>query len=120
MENPVKLTLDILGGFIAISIIFSAFGKIKRIPGAIQTIAHVGVKESQYNQLAFLEILGGAGIIVGIWSKPIGILASVGVVLYFIGAQIAHLRVKDKFKDIFPASFLFIISAVVMILELNR
>ena len=115
-----KLALDILGGFIAVSIIFSAFGKIKRIPGAIETIAKVGVKEKQYNQLALLEILGGAGIFVGIWSKPIGVLASLGVALYFIGAQTAHIRIKDSFKNIFPAFFLFVISAAVFILELKR
>jgi uncharacterized membrane protein YphA (DoxX/SURF4 family) len=115
-----KMTLIILGGFMAISIILSAVGKIKRIPGAIESISKVGVKESQYNQLAFLEILGGLGLIIGIWSKPIGILASIGIALYFIGAQTAHIRIKDSFKNIFPAFFLFVISAIVMVLELKR
>jgi uncharacterized membrane protein YphA (DoxX/SURF4 family) len=115
-----KLTLDILGGFIGISIFFSAIGKFKRIPGAIETIAKVGVKEKQYNQLAILEVLGSLGLLVGIWSKPIGVLASIGIALYFIGAQTAHIRIKDSFKNIFPAFFLFVISAVVLILQLKR
>ena len=115
-----KIALDILGGFIGISIFFSAIGKIKRIPGAIESIAKVGVKEKQYNQLALLEILGSLGLLVGIWSKPIGVLASAGIALYFIGAQTAHIRIKDSFKNIFPAFFLFLISAAVLILELKR
>jgi uncharacterized membrane protein YphA (DoxX/SURF4 family) len=114
------IALIILGGFLGISIAFSAFGKIKRIPGAIEAIAHVGVKENQYNQLAALEILGSLGLLVGIWVKVIGQLASVGIALYFIGAQTAHIRKGDKFAQIFPALFLFIISAAVMILELKR
>lgn len=112
--------LIILGGFIGISIAFSGFGKIKRIPGAIEAIAHVGVKESQYNQLAALELLGALGLLVGIWIKPIGIAASIGIALYFIGAQTAHVRMKDSFGKMFPAVFLFLISAAVMILELKR
>ena len=115
-----KITLDILGSFIALSIAFSALGKIKRIPGAIAAIAHVGVKESQYNQLAALELLGSLGLLVGIWSKPIGIAAAAGISLYFIGAQTAHIRVRDSFKDIFPAFFLFLISAAVLILQFKR
>jgi uncharacterized membrane protein YphA (DoxX/SURF4 family) len=115
-----KIALDILGGFLALSIAFSAIGKFTRNPGAITTIAHVGVKEKQYNQLAIIELLGAAGLLVGIWVKPIGILAAIGIALYFIGAQTAHIRVKDSFKAIFPAFFLFIISAAVMILELKR
>ena len=115
-----KITLDILGGFLAISIAFSALGKIKRIPGAVAAISHVGVKESQYNQLAALEILGSLGLLVGIWSKPIGVAASVGIALYFIGAQTAHIRVRDSFKDQFPAFFLFLVSAAVLILQLKR
>jgi hypothetical protein len=115
-----KIALNIFGGFIGLSIAFSAFGKIKRIPGAIEAIAHVGVKEKQYNQLAAIELLGSLGLLVGIWLKPIGIAASIGIALYFIGAQTAHFRVKDSFAKIFPAFFLFIIAAAVMILELKR
>ena len=114
------ITLLILGGFLALSILFSALGKIKRIPGAIEAISRVGVKEKQYNQLAVLEILGGIGLVVGIWSKSIGVLAALGVCLYFIGAQTAHFRIKDSFKNLFPAFFLFLISAAVLILELKR
>lgn len=115
-----KLALEILGGFIGVAVTFSAIGKIKRIPGAIESISKVGVKESQYNQLALLEILGALGLLVGIWVKPIGVLASIGIALYFIGAQTAHLRVKDSFKNMFPAFFLFVISAVVVVLQLKR
>ncbi len=112
--------LIIFAGFIGLSITFSAFGKIKRIPSAIEAIAHVGVKEKQYNQLAALELLGSLGLLVGIWSKPIGVAAATGICLYFIGAQTAHLRMKDPIAKMFPAIFLFMISAATLILELKR
>jgi ABC-type multidrug transport system permease subunit len=112
--------LIIVGGFIGLSIAFSAIGKIKRIPGAIEAIAHVGVKEKQYNQLALLEILGSLGLFVGIWIKSIGVAAAIGITLYFVGALFAHLRIKDKFSKMLPALFLLLISVVTLILELKR
>lgn len=115
-----KIALAIFGSFIGISIAFSALGKIKQIPGAIEAIASVGVKEHQYNQLAALELIGALGLLVGIWFKPIGVAASVGVVLYFLGAQGAHMKKKDPFAKMFPATFRFIIAAVTMILEFRR
>lgn len=115
-----NIALIILGGFLGVSIFFSAIGKIKRVPGAVETIAHVGILEKQYNQLAALEILGAFGLLIGIWVKPVGQIAAIGVALYFIGAQTAHVRKGDKFAQIFPALFLFVISAAVMILELKR
>lgn len=115
-----NIALIILGGFIGIAITFSAVGKIKRMPGAIEAISRVGVKENQYNQLAFLELIGALGLLVGIWIKPIGIAASIGIALYFIGAQTAHIRMKDSFAKMFPALFLFLVAAATMILELKR
>lgn len=115
-----KIALDILGGFLAFALFMSAIGKITRNPGAIEVIRHVGVKESQFNLLAAAEILGSIGLIAGIWSKPIGVAAAIGAAIYFIGAQTAHVRVKDSFKTFFPAVLLFVISAATMVLELKR
>jgi uncharacterized membrane protein YphA (DoxX/SURF4 family) len=115
-----NIALVILGGFIGFAISFSAFGKIKRIPGAVETLAAAGVKPEQFNRLATLELLGSLGLLVGIWVKPIGIAAALGIALYFIGAQTAHLRVKDKLQNMFPATFLFLIASAVLILELKR
>jgi uncharacterized membrane protein YphA (DoxX/SURF4 family) len=115
-----NIALIVLAAFLGISITFSAFGKVKRIPSAIEAIASVGVKESQYNLLAFLEILGALGLLVGIWSRPIGIAASIGITLYFLGALTAHLRKKDSFSKFLPALFLLLVSAATMILEFKR
>lgn len=114
------LTFIIIGTFLGVAITFSAIGKIKRIPGAIEAIAHVGVKESQYNKLATLEILGALGLLVGVWIKPIGIAAALGILLYFVGAISAHVKKKDTFAKIFPALFLFLISAATFYFQLKR
>lgn len=110
----------VLTSFLGFAISASAVGKIKRIPGAVESLTHTGVKPEQFNKLAALEILGAIGLLVGIWVQPIGAAASAGIALYFIGAQTAHMRIKDSFKNMFPATFLFLISTAVLILQLKR
>ncbi|MGW1356469.1 DoxX family protein [Streptomyces chartreusis] len=45
--------------------------------------------------LALLKFAGAAGLLIGIFYRPLGIAAAIGVVLFFIGAVISHLRVRD-------------------------
>jgi len=115
-----KIALVILGGFIGFAITASAFGKIKRIPGAVESLANAGVKPEQFNKLAVLELLGAAGLLIGIWVPAIGVAAAAGITLYFLGAQVAHVRMKDSFQNMIPATFLFLISVAVLILQLQR
>ena len=55
----------------------------------------VGVPLQQLPVLAGLEIAGAAGILIGLWLEPLGIAAAIGLVAYFVGALIGHLRVRD-------------------------
>lgn len=45
--------------------------------------------------LAALEIAAAIGIVIGLWWVPLGIAAAIGAVAYFVGAILAHVRVKD-------------------------
>lgn len=80
----------------AISMGVSASGKLTLNPGAVQVIHDsVGVPLSYFPLLAGLEIAGGLGLLVGIFVPRTGIAAGVGLVLYFVGAMLAHVRVGD-------------------------
>jgi hypothetical protein len=46
--------------------------------------------------LAAIELLGAAGLIIGLAVPAIGIAAATGVMLYFVGAVVAHLRAGDS------------------------
>ena len=59
--------------------------------------------------LATCLIAGGVGLVVGLWYAPLGIAAAIGLVLYFVGANIAHVR-KGDFKGL-PAPILVLIRA---------
>jgi uncharacterized membrane protein YphA (DoxX/SURF4 family) len=90
----------------------SAMGKIRKMPQVIESMTHVGVKANQITQLAYLEILGALGLIIGIAVPLLGLVSAVALTLYFLGAVAVHLRVKDKFKDFGPALFLAVLCGI--------
>ena len=74
---------------------FAAVRKLTHRADVVATYAKVGVPEERLNQLAFILLLGAAGLLLGLAWGPIGIAASVGVVVYFVLAIVAHVRHDD-------------------------
>ncbi|MFF4486088.1 DoxX family protein [Streptomyces sp. NPDC001544] len=74
----------------------------------------IGVPDSWFPRLAALEFAGALGLIVGIFYRPLGIAAGVGVILYFIGAIITHLRAKDTKGLPMPAVLLVVAVAALL------
>lgn len=74
----------------------SAVWKLRRDPRTIAIIhEQCGVPLSWFPYLAACELAAAAGLLVGIAWAPAGIAAAIGLILYMIGAMIAHLRVGD-------------------------
>jgi len=114
------IALDIIGGFFGLIAVGSAFGKLTKNAQVMESMAHVKVPTSLVPVLALLEIAGAAGIVAGIWSKPLGVAAALGLAVYFLGAVLAHLRVKDALKNALPPIVLTVIAVAVLVLELQR
>ena len=115
-----KIALDIFAALLAFAAIGSAIAKLKKVPDVIASMEKVGVQPNQIPVLAFLEIAGGLGIIAGIWNKPLGVLASACLVLYFAGALFTHLSRKHKVADFGAALGIFIIACITTALQLKR
>jgi len=91
--------------------LFSGIGKIRRDQRQVKVVHEtIGVPLDYFPALAGCEFAGAVGLVVGIWSPPTGVLAGSGLVLYFIGAIIAHLRVGDV-KGIGSAAFMLVPAA---------
>lgn len=115
-----KIAYDILAVLLAIQLVLSARMKLTRDPKAVEIIHEtVKVPLRYFALLAGLEIAGGVGVFVGIWVKFLGIAAAIGVILYMLGAILAHIRVSDYvLKNLFPAIMLLIFAVVVLVLRL--
>ena len=100
---------------LAVALTFSAIGKLTKNPSVIPMLEQVGVPADKIPWLAYVEILGAVGLLIGLFVWPIGVAAAVGAFLYFVGAVAAHLRVKDK--DYAPAAGLAVFAVVVLVLR---
>lgn len=97
--------------------VFSGVGKLRRDPKIVQVIHEVvGVPMKFFPLLAACEIAGGLGLVLGIWWPLLGTAAAVGLVIYFVGAVVSHLRVNDM-KGIGPAAFLLTVSVAALALR---
>jgi hypothetical protein len=102
----------------ALMMFMSASMKITLNPGAVQVIHDVvGVPLVYFPFLAGCEVAGGLGLLVGILRPRIGVAAGIGLVLYFVGAIVGHIRVGDWAGLKSPITP-FIIAVVVLTLRL--
>jgi hypothetical protein len=90
---------------------FSGLGKMRREPRQIHVIHEtVGIPLKYFPVLAACEFAGAVGLVLGIWWPLLGMAAGIGLVLYFVGATLSHLRVNDV-KGIGPAVFMLAVAA---------
>ena len=88
------------------------------IPAAfvLANSAKVHVPRSWLPMLGTLKLAGAAGLLVGLVGPPtVGIAAATGLVLYFIGAVIAHLRARVLYNIAFPGAYLGLSAASLLL-----
>lgn len=111
------IALIVISILLVVALIGSAGAKLAKAAPILEQMSTVGVPARALPLLAALEIAGAIGLIVGFFWWPIGVAAAVGVVLYFVGAVIAHLRVGD-IKNVAPAVVLGVVAGVELGLRL--
>jgi uncharacterized membrane protein YphA (DoxX/SURF4 family) len=102
--------------FLAFAALMSAIGKLTKNPKVVTMMTSLGVPSSWLPRLAGAEIAGAVGLVVGLKSKPIGIAAAVGLVGYFVGAVLTHVKAKEK--GIGPAAFLAVVAVASVVLRI--
>jgi DoxX-like family len=79
--------------------------------------AKVHVPRSWLPMSGTLKLAGALGLLAGLVGPPaIGIAAATGLVLYFIGAVIAHLRARVLYNIAFPGAYLGLSAASLVLL----
>ena len=103
---------------VALLVAFSGIGKIRREARQVRVIHEtVGVPVEYFPLLAACEFAGALGLLAGIWWPVLGNAAGIGLVLYFVGAIVSHLRVGDV-KGIGSAAFMLLLSAGALALRI--
>jgi uncharacterized membrane protein YphA (DoxX/SURF4 family) len=109
------IATTIVSSLLALVLVGSAGAKLTKAPQVVDTVKTVEFPLDKLWLLAAAEIAGGIGLVIGLFWWPIGIAAAVGVILYFIGAVGAHLRVKDR--NFGPALVLLVVAVVALVLR---
>ena len=96
---------------------FSGLGKLRRDPKIVHVVSEVvGVPLKYFLHLAACEFAAALGLVLGIWWPFLGVAAGIGLVAYFAGAILSHVRVGDV-KGIGPAAFMLTISVAALVLR---
>jgi hypothetical protein len=96
---------------------FAATADFMRLKFVLITPAKAGVPESWMTMLGILKAAGAGGLLVGLIGVPlIGTAAAIGLILFFVGAIITHLRVRNY--SIGPAVAFLVLAVAALVLGL--
>lgn len=73
---------------------FSAAALFRRAPWVVQALTDYGVPRSLWPWLGTAKAAGAAGLLVGLVVPVIGLMAELGLVLYFAGAVVTVVRAR--------------------------
>jgi hypothetical protein len=110
-------------GYVAIAVVAAAMNvwaaslDFRTAESAVANAAKVEVPPSWLLPLGALKVAGAVGLIAGIAVPLIGAAAAIGLVLFFVCAIFAHLRVSWYSALPFPLAFL-LLAVVALILRL--
>jgi predicted membrane channel-forming protein YqfA (hemolysin III family) len=112
---PVLIVLVIL---LAVVCVGSSLADWKKVPQIMESLERLNVPVAVRPLLPVFKMAGALGIIAGLRVKPLGIMAAFGLVLYFLGAVLFHMRAKDPVKESTPALALTAVAVLVLGLRL--
>lgn len=85
---------------------FSAASVLLHASWVVEPLAEYGVPRSWWPWLGAAKAAGAAGLLVGLAVPVIGVLAGLGLVLYFVGAVLTVLRARSYGHVPFPLLYL--------------
>jgi hypothetical protein len=120
----------VVGGMLVAYLSFSVVADVARYHRVLTAMANANVPESWLTALAALKAAGALGLLVGIavpligttaagistTAAAIGTAAAVGVIVFFVGAVITHLRARDY--SLAPATVFLLLAVATLVLGL--
>jgi hypothetical protein len=88
---------------------YSATAALNRFEWILANMTKYGVPHSWLSPLGALKAAGALGLLVGIGVPMIGTAASVGLILYFVGAIVTVTRARWYSHIPYPAAFLLLV-----------
>jgi hypothetical protein len=90
---------------------YAATADFLRVRGVIANMTKMGVPRSWLIPLGSLKAMGALGLLIGIGAPPIGVAAAAGLILFFVGAVLTHIRAHADVST-YPYPIVFLVLAV--------
>ncbi|MBV8195137.1 MAG: DoxX family protein [Candidatus Dormibacteraeota bacterium] len=97
------MTIWVLGALLAFGFLVLGLAKVLAVPAVRERSAHLGFSVRAYRGIGLLELLGAAGVLLGLAVPAIGLLAAAGLLVLLAGALSAHARHRDPLNTAAPA-----------------
>ncbi|MFC6020763.1 DoxX family protein [Plantactinospora solaniradicis] len=100
--------------YVIVTVLAAAFSAFSAVAGFVRpkwildNMTRYGVPHSWLFSLSVLKAAGALGLLVGIGVPAIGVAASIGLVLYFVGAIAAVVRGRVYSHLSYPVPFLLL------------
>lgn len=114
-----SIALVIASVLLAAMCLMSASTKFLKKEQVVEIIGGIiGVPVRLFPLLGSLLLAGAVGVIAGLWLESLGIAAAGALTLYFLGAAVGHIRVRDMKHLSMPLPPLML-SVVVLVLRIT-
>jgi ABC-type Fe3+-siderophore transport system permease subunit len=113
-------TTTILAALLVAAFALLGSAKLAALPAMRSRAEHVGFSVSAYRRIGALELLGVAGLLVGVAVPVVGVLAGVGLLLLMGGAVTTHVRHGDGPKEVAPAAVLGAVAVGYLVLVVGN
>ncbi|WP_444959813.1 DoxX family protein [Nocardiopsis sp. M1B1] len=111
--STAHIVLTLLGAALAA---FSAGSVFLRAQWVVQPLTEYGVPRSWWPWLGAAKAAGAAGLLAGLFVPVVGVLAGVGLVLYFTGAVVTVVRARSYAHIPFPLVYAAPVAASLVVL----
>ena len=115
-DVPSTVTLVLLALVSGLSFLYYGF-KVLFKPASIEEFERFGVA-GQRKFVGVMEVLGGAGVMLGLIVAPLGALAATGLALLMFLGLIVRIRVHDAVRLMVPAALLGLANTILVVLFL--
>ena len=105
---------------IAVVCAFTAWADVTGQPAVVAIMERLGVPSRAVPWLALAKTVAAAGLIAGIVAPTVATAAAAGPSVYFAGAVLAHVRVRDGIAAAAPAFCLLTASVLLVLVSLAR
>jgi hypothetical protein len=112
------IVTTVFAALLAAGFVAAGLPKVLARPAAVDNARQLGYPMPAFRLIGLAELAGAAGLLIGLYWAPLGVVAAVGLTLLVLGAVITHLRRKDPVKVLTPAVLYLVASVAVLALRL--